>query len=317
VLYVSEVTAGSPTVTPPVYPNLKQEMGTVLVSDATVGMIQVVARGIAAQLHGASHTDGVDDIQDATAAQKGLATAAQITKLDGIEAAADVTDAANVAAAGAVMASLVDAKGDLIVGTADNTVGRLAVGTNGYALIADSGEAAGMKWGAPVAAVYPTFQFFADQFRNPANADWAVNSLAPVSPDPTNNALPVRLFDDTTEEGVGCEVRIPTGATNIKFTFQTRAATAPGGARQVVFSLYEREIPDDGAVTAWSARYNLTAIDIPTNAYFQTDTQTISLATLGLTAGMTHQFELTRYGAHASDTLTGDLALLFLGVEFS
>lgn len=46
--------------------------------------------------HASNHTDGTDDIQDATAAQKGLATAAQITKLDGIEALADVTDEANV-----------------------------------------------------------------------------------------------------------------------------------------------------------------------------------------------------------------------------
>jgi hypothetical protein len=37
-----------------------------------------------------------ENIVDATAAVKGLATAAQITKLDGIEAAADVTDTANV-----------------------------------------------------------------------------------------------------------------------------------------------------------------------------------------------------------------------------
>lgn len=38
--------------------------------------------------HAASHVDGTDDIQSATSAQKGLATAAQITKLDGIEAGA-------------------------------------------------------------------------------------------------------------------------------------------------------------------------------------------------------------------------------------
>lgn len=44
-------------------------------------------------------------IREATAAQTGIATAAQITKLDAIEAAADVTDATNVAAAGAVMDS--------------------------------------------------------------------------------------------------------------------------------------------------------------------------------------------------------------------
>jgi hypothetical protein len=45
--------------------------------------------------------------------------------------------------------SNIDAKGDLLVGTADNTIGRLAVGTNGYTLVADSVEATGLKWAAP------------------------------------------------------------------------------------------------------------------------------------------------------------------------
>jgi len=41
--------------------------------------------------HASNHTDGTDDIQNATSGQKGLATAAQITKLDGIATGADVT----------------------------------------------------------------------------------------------------------------------------------------------------------------------------------------------------------------------------------
>lgn len=49
----------------------------------------------------------------------------------------------------AVLKALVDAKGDLITGTADNAVGRLAVGTDGHLLSAASGEAAGMEWVAP------------------------------------------------------------------------------------------------------------------------------------------------------------------------
>lgn len=46
------------------------------------------------------------------------------------------------------MATAIDAKGDLIVGTAADTFSRLAVGTNNYVLTADSAEATGMKWAA-------------------------------------------------------------------------------------------------------------------------------------------------------------------------
>jgi hypothetical protein len=52
--------------------------------------------------------------------------------------------------------STIDAKGDLLVGTADNTIGRLAVRTNTYILTADSAEATGLKWAAPAAST-PTF----------------------------------------------------------------------------------------------------------------------------------------------------------------
>lgn len=46
------------------------------------------------------------------------------------------------------MATAIDAKGDLIVGTGADTFSRLAVGTNGYVLTADSAEATGTKWAA-------------------------------------------------------------------------------------------------------------------------------------------------------------------------
>lgn len=52
-----------------------------------------------------------------------------------------------------VTLSNIDAKGDLLVGTADDTLTRLAVGTNGFVLTADSAEAAGIKWATPGATV--------------------------------------------------------------------------------------------------------------------------------------------------------------------
>jgi hypothetical protein len=46
--------------------------------------------------------------------------------------------------------NLADAKGDLIVGTANNALDNLAVGSDGSVLTADSSTATGLKWATPV-----------------------------------------------------------------------------------------------------------------------------------------------------------------------
>lgn len=89
-------------------------------------------------------TDALDDRLDAaetaitTKADATTTTAALATK-------ADATTTTN-ALAGKVALSLVDAKGDLIVGTADNALTRLAAGSNGFVLTVDSAQASGLKW---------------------------------------------------------------------------------------------------------------------------------------------------------------------------
>jgi len=56
-----------------------------------------------------------------------------------------VTDATGIPA------TIFDAKGDIIAATAADTAGRLAVGTNGQTLVADSSTATGLAWSTPSA----------------------------------------------------------------------------------------------------------------------------------------------------------------------
>lgn len=54
--------------------------------------------------------------------------------------------------AGSVSKSVIDAKGDLLVGSANDSVDNLPVGSNNYVLVADSAETLGIKWAALPAA---------------------------------------------------------------------------------------------------------------------------------------------------------------------
>jgi len=57
------------------------------------------------------------------------------------------------AGSGQILKTIVDAKGDLIAGTAADTVSKLTAGANNTVLMADSGEATGLKWSASPIAV--------------------------------------------------------------------------------------------------------------------------------------------------------------------
>jgi len=60
----------------------------------------------------------------------------------------------------AIQNTIVDAKGDLIAATANDTPARLAVGTNNFFLQAASGETTGLKWGGTYTAWTPSFSNF-------------------------------------------------------------------------------------------------------------------------------------------------------------
>ncbi len=76
-------------------------------------------------------------------------TSASVITLGSAVVTSDIIEIVNTQpfnVANAITNSTIDAKGDLLVGTANDTLGRLAVGTNGQSLIANSGETTGLQW---------------------------------------------------------------------------------------------------------------------------------------------------------------------------
>lgn len=55
-----------------------------------------------------------------------------------------------------VTAAAIDAKGDMVIGVADNNYSRLAVGDDGSVLVADSSETLGVKWASASDTYFPT-----------------------------------------------------------------------------------------------------------------------------------------------------------------
>lgn len=87
---------------------------------------------------GTTSAAGVVQLTDSTSSTSNTTAATP----NSVKSAYDLANAA-------IAKSIVDAKGDILTATADNTPARLAVGTNGQTLVADSSTSTGLKWATP------------------------------------------------------------------------------------------------------------------------------------------------------------------------
>lgn len=98
------------------------------------GMLSYLQNTNAVEVYDGSSWVGVSGAGDITAVTAGTGISG-----GGTSGAVTITNS---------MATTIDAKGDLIIGTGSDAFGRLAVGTNNFVLTADSGETTGIKWAA-------------------------------------------------------------------------------------------------------------------------------------------------------------------------
>jgi hypothetical protein len=110
-------------------------------------------------------------------------TASTGTSITGLAAltASDVLEVITFTAfdlATAIPNTTFDAKGDLLVGTAADTVGKLSVGTDGYYLKADSSTATGLVWSAVDALPSQTGNSGKYLTTNGTTASWATIDLS-------------------------------------------------------------------------------------------------------------------------------------------
>ena len=187
------------------------------------------------------------------------------------------------------MATAIDAKGDLIGGTGADTFARLAVGTNGQVLTADSAESTGLKWAAPASSGGMTLL----STTTLSGSSTTISSISGAYTD-----LKVYLYDvNPSNGGVYFKCDLNGSATS---TFGNIFAPTSTGASQTYYQIADN--------TQWLAYNNALAIgntansfDIEISNYASTVAQkAVSSSSSFITSGTTRRFE--NYSAYFNST---------------
>lgn len=156
----STTTAATPSAVKAAY-DLAVSAGSKAATTSSAGIVQLTDSVSSTSTTTAATPNSVKTAYDKATTAGTTSTAGIVQLTDSISSASTTTAAtpnsvksAYDLANAAIPMSLVDAKGDLLVASADNTVQRIAVGANDTVLTADSTAATGVKWAAPATGAW-------------------------------------------------------------------------------------------------------------------------------------------------------------------
>jgi hypothetical protein len=179
--------------------------------------------------------------------------------------------------ANAIQNTIVDAKGDLIAATAADTPARLAVGTNGYVLTADSTAATGLKWAAAAGGGKVLQVVFATTSTSTAVASVTPTDTtltATITPSAaTSKILVIYSQSMNTERGIyacGGLLRLLRGATSIQDLGVVQGINVGSGSFVALDGIFTSSYLDSPSTT--SATTYKTQISVNTTANSQVAT---------------------------------------------
>lgn len=185
----------------------------------------------------------------------------------------------------AIQNAIVDAKGDLISATAADTPARLAVGTNGQVLTADSTASTGLKWATP-ASGGKVLQVVSNTYATSTSVStttWTDTGLsASITPSATTSKILVlvshNFYANRASNYAGGGVRLLRGSTKIYGD-----DNASGGYQNFWFEI--QGATNTSYYMQWSASY----LDSPATTSSTTYKSQISLYTTGNSHSITAQ----------------------------
>jgi len=190
---------------------------------------------------------------------------------------------------GAIANTIVDAKGDLLVGTAADTPGRLAVGTNGQVLTADSTTGTGLKWAA-VAAGGKVLQVvtatYSTQISSTSTTYADTGLTASITPSSTSSKVLVLVSQGIwvarNSTGSGVFAQLQRNGTAIQTVWQQAEAAQPGGNPVVIATqlpYIKLDSPSSTSSVTYKTQFKLSAANAgwSAEANYQTDSNIVLL----------------------------------------